>query len=245
MASLVRTVTLPRGRSVVRGAKRRRASTSSGSRLVRRANQDDGRTRRGWSYPQGMSEFFDPFPCTMRAVLRYSEVFQLDATTGGTAHHLFRCGSIFDPNQTGAGHQPYGRDTYALIYNHYRVIKSSIKVSTNSGGGNAMVGITVTDDPTVSSTYDTVREIKPTKFVSLANSPDSHSLTAMYDAKQSFTTAGLSNTLAPMGANPVEEQFFDIWQQGNTISSDPGTINMVATILYYCEFSELKDLGQS
>lgn len=76
--------------------------------------------------------YFDPFPARMRAVLRYSETFVIAAGVGGTGHQMFRCGSIFDPNQTGIGHQPYGHDTYQAIYDHYKVIKSNIKI-TNVG----------------------------------------------------------------------------------------------------------------
>jgi hypothetical protein len=41
----------------------------------------------------------------------------------------YRLNSIFDPNRTGAGHQPFGRDILATIYNRYRVLNVRWKVT--------------------------------------------------------------------------------------------------------------------
>ena len=118
--------------------------------------------RKGFNNPQSNSLYYDPFPRSMRAILRYSDTFNLEPGLGGTSHQLYRATSIFDPNLTGVGHQPYGHDLYQQVYNHYKVIKAVIKVTAVEGEGNAIFGVTQTDDSTVSSTYDTVREIKPT-----------------------------------------------------------------------------------
>lgn len=46
----------------------------------------------------------------------------------GTVTHIYRGNSIFDPDFTGAGHQPLGHDQWATLYNRYRVTKSKITV---------------------------------------------------------------------------------------------------------------------
>lgn len=236
-----------RGRSMVRsGSKRPRGALSVSSSRTSKASREDGYTRRGWNWPQSNSKFFDPFPRTMRAILRYSQQINLDGLAGSIASHYFRAGSIYDPDQTGTGHQPYGHDTYASIYNHYRVIKSVCKVSTGSNGANAVLGLSLTDDTAISSatTHDSIREMKPTKFINLCGSYDSHSLAMTYDSRQAFP-GGTQNTMALFNNNPAEEMYFWIWSQGNLPGNNPGAIALTVCIEYYCEFSELQDLGSS
>ncbi|WP_445779482.1 hypothetical protein, partial [Shewanella sp.] len=87
---------------------------------------------------------FNPFPATMVARLTYSAVINIDANTVSPGYHLFRANGIFDPDYTGIGHQPYGRDTYASIYNHYRVLKSNC-TAISTLGANLIYGISMKD----------------------------------------------------------------------------------------------------
>lgn len=45
--------------------------------------------------------------------------------------------SIFDPDASGAGHQPYGRDTLAVLYNRYRVYKCEYIIAFTTYVANA------------------------------------------------------------------------------------------------------------
>jgi len=233
-------------RGAKRGASRSVSVTSSRSNPGGKWGKwgGDGYAKRGWSNPMSNSRFFDPFPRTMRAVLRYSEAVSIDASTTGPAHHIFRAGSIHDPNYTGVGHQPYGHDTYQNIYNHYRVIRSVCKITNGNVGANNVMGITLTDDVSVQLTYDTLREVKPTKFIPLVNTSDSHSLTMEYNAAQSFPGQTQATT-ALFGNDPAEEMYFDIWTQGCLSTINPSALAVTVCIEYYVEFSELKDLGGS
>lgn len=238
-----------RGRPMSRGSRSSRASSayssrSRGSTLVDRSNRTDGNTRRGWATPQANSTFFDPFPRSMRAVLRYSESINVDAGSGIPAHYLFRAGSIQDPNVTGVGHQPYGHDTYRQIYNHYRVVKSICRITNGSSGGNNIMGISIVDDVVLNVDPDGVREVKPSKFINLGGSTEPHSLAMVYNSGQSFP-GRQSQTTALFGANPAEDMYFDIWTQGNLPNNNPTALAITVCIEYYVEFTELKDLGVS
>lgn len=69
--------------------------------------------------------FLDPHKYV---TLRYTETFNFTlASTVGT-QQLFRLNSIFDPNSTGVGHQPYGYDQLSALYNRYRVLAARWKV---------------------------------------------------------------------------------------------------------------------
>ena len=247
------SVVIARGRSRSRstGKGKRRALQSasrSASRSIsqRGADAQDGRTQRGWSYPQGVTSFFDPFPRTMRAILRYSCTFSLDADLGLSKSKLFRCNSIYDPDVDLGGHQPYGHDTYQGIFDHYRVIKSVIKVTSTSTGGNTIFGLTITDDQSVSGSYDTIREVKPTKVLPLCNSPDSHSLAINYNANEWFGKgSNQASQTTLFGFDPADEAYFQVWVQGNLSTATTPAVAFMANICYYVEFTEIKDLGQS
>ena len=145
-------------------AKRSRyvSSERASSRTPRTTSKFKQR-RTQWPYASQKSYKFyhDPFPALMRCRLRYSTNLSLNATSGVIAYNLFRCNSIFDPDYTGVGHQPYGHDTYQQIYNHYRVESAVISVS-HCTGVNGVLGISLTDDTTVETDYDTVKERKGT-----------------------------------------------------------------------------------
>lgn len=71
---------------------------------------------------------------------RYVERLSLsnENTTGITGNEIaFRLGSLFDPNFTGAGHQPWGFDQIAAIYQQYQVYKVKVAFRTFSSEGAA------------------------------------------------------------------------------------------------------------
>lgn len=72
---------------------------------------------------------------------RYCEIISL--STGLSAlgtQQAYILNSIYDTNSSGSGHQPYGHDTLATIYNKYRVLKARVQlVFTTPGGGSDIV----------------------------------------------------------------------------------------------------------
>lgn len=66
----------------------------------------------------------DAFPLHNTRKMTYGQVNTLTApaTTGALgAVQSFSLSNLFDPDITGAGHQPYGRDQMASIYHRYKV----------------------------------------------------------------------------------------------------------------------------
>lgn len=53
--------------------------------------------------------------------LKYCEQIQWALTNNGQLYAYTFQSSIYDPDLTGVGHQPYWRDQYATLYNKYRV----------------------------------------------------------------------------------------------------------------------------
>jgi len=77
-----------------------------------------------------------PFAQRFITRMKYAEqISQVGPGLGGLTQYTMNLNSIFDPNRTGIGHQPYGHDTMATLYNRYRVIKCSYAISALATGG--------------------------------------------------------------------------------------------------------------
>lgn len=68
--------------------------------------------------------------------LKYVDNIAYSMLTGVAQNNVFNLNSIFDPDRTGGGHQPYGFDQLVAMYNRYRVLKVSWVVSVAPVGGN-------------------------------------------------------------------------------------------------------------
>lgn len=66
----------------------------------------------------------------------YAPYTQTSGTIG--ALQQFKINSIYDPDLTGAGSQPLGRDTWAGIYNYYKVLETHVKYTVIELTNNAV-----------------------------------------------------------------------------------------------------------
>ena len=94
----------------------------------------------------GLLAFKSPLPFRRRAKLTYHESSALSITTGSgpgvAGTYVFTANGLFDPNFTGAGHQPLGFDQWMVMYDHYTVHSCTISVIwATSAVGPLMVSI--------------------------------------------------------------------------------------------------------
>lgn len=59
----------------------------------------------------------------------YSEYLHPGGASGINAWQQWKINSTYDPDLTGTGSQPLGRDTWAGIYNYYKVLETHVKVT--------------------------------------------------------------------------------------------------------------------
>jgi hypothetical protein len=94
----------------------------------------------------------------------YAEVFTNSVLTVTGSQQIMNLNSLFDPNRTGTGHQPYGFDQLAALYNRYRVLSTRWRVTFGSQSGtyqlvvvpvNGLVNTSITD----LTSYQTVCEL--------------------------------------------------------------------------------------
>lgn len=74
----------------------------------------------------GFRVFEDEIVVKMPYVDSVSSVYTIPSGISG--FYQYKINSIFDPDLTGAGRQPLGRDTWTQIYNYYKVLETKIKV---------------------------------------------------------------------------------------------------------------------
>lgn len=99
------------------------------NRYVRRRKKRRYRRRRRKPFMSRISKFklrgSSLLPDTTLVKLKYNETIQM-ANVAGTGWYQFSINSLFDPNTTGAGHQPQGFDQWSQFYSKYQVNASSI-----------------------------------------------------------------------------------------------------------------------
>lgn len=74
------------------------------------------------------------FPDRVYIKLKYADMYTATITSGIQATQVMRGNSLFDPDRTGGGHQPYGYDQWAAMYGSYRVHASKITVRAMASG---------------------------------------------------------------------------------------------------------------
>lgn len=67
------------------------------------------------------------FPAVKTVRLRYCDVFTFSGATG--SNNNYSANDCYDPDITGAGHQPRGFDQWSQFYKRYAVIGSNIRIT--------------------------------------------------------------------------------------------------------------------
>lgn len=191
------------------------------------------------------------FPKTIKTVLRYVEQTGFSISNGSYQQAFFKCNGLNDPTDALGGHQPYGFDQYAAIYNHYKVYKAKITVqftaTDTTRPEGALVGVNITPGNTDSDNAQTKME----KQAGAANygwiqpgAINQKTIVKWWSAKSYFGTQKDEDSLtAPVSGDPTELSHFCVWGQNYAGAST--FIYALATIDYYVEFIEPKSLGGS
>lgn len=102
--------------------KRKRTTFTKRLRSRRRTNAPR-RGRRRLTHTATINRALTPYAQRYITKLKYCESYTATATILHTQR--WRLNSLFDPNYSLGGHQPYGFDQLATVYNRYRVVACS------------------------------------------------------------------------------------------------------------------------
>lgn len=221
--------------TVTVGKKARTKSTASKKSAVQKS-----------LFPTGFSSVVPRFGFPLRLAMkhRYCDIVQVTSTAGAIDHYLFKCNAMFDPNQTGAGHQPLYFDELSAIYNHYTVLASNIKIRACSSTAlpvGCIVSLHVDDDTTSSANIQTICEQSTASFkVVPFGNQDQIYLTKAWSAKDYFGPNPLDNdTLQGTGStDPSELSFYNF--SINSLSAGTQSLQLLVEISYWAVWDELK-----
>lgn len=199
--------------------------------------------------PQGGFLFM---PKRKKVILRYADLAQFPAVAAGAMSTLvYRANSVFDPNKSGAGHQPMGFDTWASLYNHYIVTKSEIRCTirqdTNDNVANVWI-LDTDDDGAPTADWHPRVEVNNGDYGLTGSHVEGNSVVVMqtkYAMKKEYPVEA-ANLVALVTANPTEVTDFNISRQAIDQATD--TISAYAVmveIVYEVEFFEPKDLTEN
>jgi hypothetical protein len=201
----------------------------------------------------------DAFPETFTTSLKYVEVVELDCEAlGAPKKYEFRANSIYDPNLTGVGHQPIGRDQFAALYDHYTVIGSKMKATFYPKGDysqnvSMFLGGMTTDTTNTFTSVSEMLEQSGAKGNILTKLGTKASVVRnlKYSPRKMFkigkgSIIGNDRITTQVGTNPTEDAIFQLFAvQPDGSSIDPAPIKILVEIEYLVVFSERRPLAQS
>lgn len=189
------------------------------------------------------------FPKQMVMKHSYFESIPVSATTGVLTFNLWRCNGMFDPYQTGGGHQPQYFDIMCQIYDHWVVTAAKITAkcvqnAASAVSGASTFGLYINDDNSNVSTVAACCEQNSAVFATaLANSNNQAIVTKKWNVEDAFgETNPLANTnlQGTASADPTEQQTFAVFFA--PYAANTTTCQIEVYIEYTAVWFELKDL---
>jgi hypothetical protein len=192
-----------------------------------------------------------PIAPRLRTRLRYTDTFTVTTSAGpGIGNAVFNLNGLFDPDSTGAGHQPMGFDQLASLYNRYRVYKTWWTVRVLPVASTATpyhLAIVPTNSTTVFTNFSTAAEqtySKTSIFNSYTIAEHTGSIEiAKLNGKTPEAYMSDDTTQAQVTANPSEAFGLHclVYEPAGTGVGFRYEINLI----FDCEFSDPIPLAQS
>ena len=153
-------------------------------------------------------------PNSQKVTLRYGQRFALTSGAGLAATQIFSANSLYDPDESGLGHQPRGFDQLMTMYDHYQVIGAKITVMTAQPSTSGLVGISLQDNNVPSSDVEDRLEQRADNAVVgvIAASGDPLALSLGFSNKSFFGISGIDDKYqGSLAGGPSDQAFFHVW----------------------------------
>ena len=212
---------------------------------------------------QSVSWSKGPFPRELTTMITYSTALSLSSSAGAAATQRFAVNGAYDPDITGAGHQPRGFDTYCgadstnAPYSKYYVRGASIKIEGSTTGPDtvgAAVILHITSGPPT-----TTGPIHAFQAVERADTIVSPMSGLWYGGRPIMSLTQYANTAVMAGrkdgiddpalsgdytTNPSETCLF--WAGCSPVNGTTAvTWAGIVTITYYITFHHLNNVSNS
>lgn len=134
------------------------------------------RYRRRRNVVVNTSTALTPIPQRYITKMKYSEII----TTDANGQFQLNLNSLYDPNRSGVGHQPYGYDPLSQLYNRYRVISCGWRLNRpilSSANPAVLCAMPSNDTGITFASLDEWKENPRTKYISIQPGANNGSLT--------------------------------------------------------------------
>jgi len=221
------------------------------ARYRRRKNKKGPHRRRGHKHrlanyvPSGASPVAKKHICR----LKYSQIDAWSVATLNTATQFYRLNSLFDPDATGGGHQPYGFDQLAALFAHYRVYKCKWHIEFSGSNDRLHICVLPINGINASTTIPAVSEqpLAVTKAMSFNGGFPIKFKGSAYLPKLTGASSVQYRTddrySAAVSASPTEAMQLGIYVYNPGASTVATSCNV--TLVYYSEMYDPITLGQS
>lgn len=178
--------------------------------------------------------------------MKYSETFSF--STLGSFCRL-NLNSIFDPNRTGTGHQPYGHDTFQTLYNRYRVIGCNWAITVYNPSTAIRLAAQPANEELTPGSVSEVCENPRSKFIVQYPGGNTNMLKgsikipSLVGRTKSQYMAD-DRYQATFGSSPAELAILNVFAANLSDAGVDGTL-VTVTLKYKVEMFDVKHLGQS
>lgn len=194
------------------------------------------------------------FPKRMTMTHRYAETGTLTTgLIGALVTTNYRANALYDPNATGAGHQPMYYDQMVAIYDHYVCIGSKCTVTfaqTPDTAGTrppVTVGLYINDDTTVTPGINGILENSQVAHRTLTqNAGNAVTITKKFSTKKTWGGSILANVQlqGTSGSDPTEQTIYTLFADSAAVGTQC-TVMFKIVIDYICVWRELRDIASS
>lgn len=192
-------------------------------------------------------------PIAPRTISKHKYVTELAAVSPGGGlpyQYQWNLNSTFDPDRSGTGHQPYLRDTYATLYNRYRVFACDYRVTFAAPTGIATTcGVFVSNNTTTYTNSALLNELPGSRFKMVQGAANVGVISGRCNLPKlmgmtSTDYKSSDNTEALVGASPGVFAILNVLLADGAGSTFQGATVRVE-LTYHTEWFDQIELGQS
>ncbi len=186
-------------------------------------------------------------PATSNTTHRYCEMGLLNGTSGALGVYTWKANSLFDPDSTGGGHQPYGFDQFKAYYATYQVMASRMYVECITAVAATLAGVITSTEATPGSTLTAANLLmEPGRGQGgLVNvGAPTRAFEARWDLKQLYPDHDPGDFQAAVGADPSNVDYYTIFHQEPNLTASP-VLYYTVVIEYHCIWKNPVTLASS
>lgn len=187
-------------------------------------------------------------PPLMQRRLKYVQKYEYNPGAQ-VDDHVWQCSSLYDPDTTGTGHQPYGFDQLSALYYKYRVRKTRFSftwTNTAAGAGTVILYPSFTTTSIVTPTCQEIPGAVWAQFTTAAAGQPSVTICIDIDhakflgrTRADFEADDLY--AANYGSSPTIGMYIHVRVECDVNTTGKGTVEMVTE----SDFYQLQDPGAS